>query len=256
MKRGVALVTGAGGGIGRAIAKALLNAGFKVAANDLEDCESLCGTLEELRGLDGDATKVVGDVSDLSTHERLLNETEKAFGPVTTLVNNAGVSSLQRGDLLDVTPESYDRCQSVNARAVFFLSQAFARRVLARSLDPNLHHCIINITSSNARAVSVNRGEYCVSKAAASTTSRLFATRLGEANVAVYEIQPGVISTDMIAPGRDAYLKRIEAGLTLTPRIGQPEEIGSISRVLATGGLPYCTGQAIQADGGLTLSRF
>jgi NAD(P)-dependent dehydrogenase (short-subunit alcohol dehydrogenase family) len=256
MSRAGALVTGAARGIGRAIATALARGGFDVAVNDREDSAELAACVAELRALGAKAGAVVGDIADTGGHERLLDAAEAQVGPLAVLVNNAGVPALRRGDLLDVSAESYDRCQAVNARGMFFLSQAFARRLLGRDRDPAQHHCIINVTSSNATAAAVGRGEYCVSKSAASMVSQLFAVRLGAENIAVYEIQPGIIETEMTAPVLDDYRARIEAGLTLTPRSGTPEDVGRAAAVLASGGLGYSTGQAIQVDGGLLVSRF
>jgi NAD(P)-dependent dehydrogenase (short-subunit alcohol dehydrogenase family) len=254
--RQVALVTGARRGIGKAIALALAGEGFDVAINDLNPSGELDRAIAEVRARGVRSAAVIGDVARLSDHERMLDETEAALGPVTTLVNNAGVSVLNRGDLLDVGEESYDRCQSVNTRGTFFLTQQFARRLLARQRDPSLHHAIITVTSANAAGVSITRGEYCVSKAAASMVSKLFAARLADEGIGVYEIQPGFIETDMTAPSKARYDKLIADGLTSIKRFGRPEEIGRIAVTLATGGLPYTVGQAIAADAGLLTVRY
>jgi NAD(P)-dependent dehydrogenase (short-subunit alcohol dehydrogenase family) len=170
------------------------------------------------------------------------------------LVNNAGVSVLSRGDLLDVTPESYDRCQAVNTRGTFFLTQAFARRLLkTRGAG---HPSIVTVSSANAVAPSIARGEYCISKAGASMITKLFAARLSDAGIGVYEIQPGFIETDMTAPSKARYDALIEGGLTVIRRFGTPEEVGRIAATLASGLLPYTSGQVIQADGGLLSVRY
>ena len=254
--RQVALVTGARRGIGKAIALALAEAKFDIAVNDLAPSDELSRTVAEIAAKGVKAVAVTGDVARLADHERMLNEAEAALGPLTTLINNAGVSVLNRGDLLDVGEESYDRCQSVNTRGTFFLTQRFARRLLARERDASLHHAIITVTSANAIGVSINRGEYCVSKAAASMVSKLFAARLADDGIGVYEIQPGFIETDMTAPSKARYDKLIADGLTSIKRFGRPEEIGRIAVTLATGGLPYTTGQAIAADAGLLTVRY
>lgn len=251
-----ALVTGSSRGIGKGIALALAREGFFVGVNAPVADAEVDETIAELRSLGVRSEAVIGDVSDLATHERMLNECEAALGPVTTLVNNAGVSALRRGDLLDVTPESYDWCQAVNTRAGFFLTQAWARRVLQRERPTSLHHCVITVSSSNARAVSIARGEYCVSKAGASMTARLFAVRLGQHEIGSYEIQPGLIETPMTEPVNNVYRRRIAEGLTVAQRMGKPSDIGSIALALATGRLAFCTGQGLQADGGLTIVRF
>ena len=255
-RRGVALVTGGRRGIGKAIALALAEEGFAVAVNAETDADDLHATVAEIVAMGVPALALVGDVAELAGHEALLDAAEARLGPLTTLVNNAGVGVLERGDPLDVTPASFDRCLAVNARAVFFLSQCFARRLLGRPRDAARHHAIVTITSANAEAVALNRAEYAVSKAAASMATRAFAARLGAAGIDVYEVRPGVIATDMTAPALDDYRRRIEAGLTLTPRVGQPADVGAAVATLASGRLPYATGQAIHVDGGLALARF
>ena len=254
--KGKALITGARGGIGRAIALALAGEGFDVAVCDLalsEDLETVA-RLASAKGVR--ASAVAGDISDLASHEQLLEEAEAAIGPLTCLINNAGVSVMSRGDLLDVTPQSYDRCQMVNTRGTFFLTQAFARRLLARERDPALHHAIVTVSSANATAVSIARGEYCVSKAGVSMVSKLFAARLADHGIGVYEIQPGFIETAMTAPSKAKYDALIDQGLTVIKRFGTPDEVGRIAATLALGLLPYTAGQAIQADGGLLTVRY
>jgi NAD(P)-dependent dehydrogenase (short-subunit alcohol dehydrogenase family) len=249
-----ALVTGARRGIGRAIALALAGAGFDIAAVDLEVNDELKAVAGEIAKLGRKAVALACDISKIDQHDPLLDRADAAVGPLTTLVNNAGVSVMSRGDLLDVTPESYDRCQDVNTRGTFFLSKAFARRLL--QTPSSAHRSIVNITSANALGVSINRGEYCVSKAAASMTSKLFAVRLANYGIGVYEIQPGFIETDMTAPSRERYDRLIEDGLIVIKRFGKPEEVGRIAATLATGLLPYTTGQVIQADAGLLTVRY
>ncbi|MEM8959738.1 MAG: 3-ketoacyl-ACP reductase [Pseudomonadota bacterium] len=252
----VALVTGAGRGIGRATALALAQKGFSVALNGLVADHELEAAIEAVSATGAKAVAAPFDVADLSAYDAALGAVETALGPLTTLVNNAGVGVLQRGDPLEVREESWDRCLKVNAKAQFFLTQSFARLLLARSRDPARTHSIINVTSSNATAVAVPRAEYCASKAAASMVSKTWAVRLGAEGIAVYDVQPGLIATDMTAPVIDDYAARAEAGLTVLPRVGQPEEIGAIIAALATGQLPYTTGQVISADGGLLIPRF
>jgi NAD(P)-dependent dehydrogenase (short-subunit alcohol dehydrogenase family) len=251
----VALVTGAGRGIGLAAAEALARAGFSVALNGLPGDPLLEAAVARVAAI-GPAVALPFDVSDLGAQDAALVEAEARLGPLTTLVNNAGVGVMARGDLLEVTEASWDRCLTVNSKAMFFLSQAFARRLLARQRDAALFHSIVNVTSSNAVAVAVQRAEYCASKAAAAMVSKAFAVRLGPENIAVYDVQPGLIATDMTAPVIEGYRKRAAEGLTLLPRVGEPEEMGRIIAALASGQLPYTTGQAISADGGLLVSRF
>lgn len=247
-----AFVTGARRGIGKAIALALAGSGFDVAVNDVADSAELQATAAEISALGVKAVAVIGDISDIAAHIVMLEKAETALGSLTTLVNNAGVSVQNRGDLLDVTPESYDRCLSVNTRGTFFLTQAFAKR-LKPSKD---HRSIVTISSANASGVSITRGEYCISKAGVSMMSKLFAARLGNEGVGVYEIQPGFIETDMTAPSKARYDKLIDEGLTVIKRFGTPEEVGRIALTLAQGLLPYTTGQIIQADAGLMMVRY
>ena len=256
LSKGAALVTGARGGIGRAIALALAGEGFDVAVNDMTMSEELRTAAVEIASKSVRAHAVIGDISDLAAHARLLDEAEAALGPLTCLVNNAGVSVMSRGDLLDVTPQSYDRCLDINTRGTFFLTQAFARRLLDRERDPARHHSIVTVSSANASAVSIARGEYCISKAGVSMASKLFAARLADHGIGVYEIQPGFIETAMTAPSKAKYDALIDQGLTVIKRFGSPEEVGRIAATLALGLLPYTSGQAIQADGGLLTVRF
>lgn len=251
----VALVTGAARGIGLAAAEALAREGFAVALNGLPGDGALDEAVARVSAL-GPAVACAFDVSDLGAHRAALSAVEAALGPLTTLVNNAGVGVMSRGDLLDVSEASWDRCLEVNTKAMFFLSQAFARHLLSRERDGKLFHAIVNVTSANAVAVAVQRAEYCASKAAAAMVSKAFAVRLGPENIAVYDVQPGLIATDMTAPVIESYRKRAADGLTLLPRVGEPEEMGRIIAALAAGLLPYTTGQAISADGGLLVTRF
>ena len=256
-KQYAAFITGSSRGIGRGIALTLAANGFNIALNGTAESPALQQTYEELKQFDVKVTSVPGDVSRIEDHSTMLERAEKVIGPLTTLVNNAGVSVLKRGDLLEVTPESYDRCLAINTRAPFFLSQAFARCVINRASRPDVYHSIINITSANSVAAVAARGEYCVSKAGAAMMSKVFAVRLAANDICVFDVQPGIIRTDMTQPVIDTYNKRIqEEDFTLIKRIGEPEDIGIIVATLASGGMPYVTGQEISADAGLVLPRF
>lgn len=250
----IALVTGSSRGIGLGAAKALAAQGFAVALNGPADDAELRDAVAEVSTL-GRAMAAPFDVADLTAHQAALDKIETALGPLTTLVNNAGVGVLSRGDPLEVTEASWDRCLTVNTKAMFFLTQAFVKRLLARDRGPEFHS-IVNVTSSNASAVAEPRAEYAASKAAAAMVSKSWAVRLGRENIAVYDVQPGLIATDMTAPVIAQYEERAKAGLTLFPRVGQPEDMGAIIATLASGKLPYTTGQVISADGGLLVPRF
>ena len=249
-----ALVTGGRRGIGRAIALALAEAGFDVAVADVVASDELAAVAGEIARRGRKSAAITADIGDIAAHERLLDTAQAALGPLTTLVNNAGVSVLSRGDLLDVTAESYDRCLAINTRGTFFLTQAFARRLLGN--PATAHRSIVTISSANAVAPSIARGEYCISKAGAAMITKLFAARLSNEGIGVYEIQPGFIETDMTAPSKAKYDALIEGGLTVIKRFGTPEEVARISLTLASGLLPYTSGQVITADGGLLSVRY
>ena len=251
---GTAFVTGARRGIGKAIAITLARDGYDVAVNDMASSPALDEVVSEIKNMGRQCVVVLGDVSKIETHSSLLDMAER-LGPITTLVNNAGVSVLTRGDMLDVSVDSYDLCQDVNTRATFFLCQSFARRLLERPRS-SVHHSIITISSSNAKALSIMRSEYCVSKAAVSMVSQLFAARLSNEGIGVYEIQPGFIDTDMVAPSKAKYDKLIEGGLTVVKRFGHPSEVARVASTMAQGLLPYTVGQAIAVDGGLLSVRY
>lgn len=252
----VALITGSSRGIGLASAVALAREGFSIAINGPVDDTELQAAVETVKSEGARVVAAPFDVTDHARHDEVLGEIEAALGPLTTLINNAGVGVIERGDPLNVSEDSYDRCLAVNAKAMFFLTQAFARRLLTRDRNAAMFHSIVNVTSSNAVAVAEPRSEYCVSKAAAAMASKVWAVRLGRENIAVYDVQPGLIATEMTAPVIAQYEERAKAGLTLIPRVGQPEDMGGIIASLASGKLPYTTGQTISADAGMLVPRF
>ena len=196
------------------------------------------------------------DVSDLSAHEPALETILAELGTPRCLVNNAGVTSLQRGDLLDLTPESYDRCMAVNLRGSFFFSQRFARTVIGHPAGRNgPPRSIIWIGSANAEIVGEQRADYCMSKAATAMMNKLFAVRLAEHAIHTFEVRPGIIATDMTLPAKDRYDQFISEGGTLIRRWGQPEDVGRVVSTLARGDIPYCTGSYFDIGGGLQLHR-
>jgi 3-oxoacyl-[acyl-carrier protein] reductase len=255
--RPVALVTGGRRGNGRGSALALAAAGFDLVLVDLERDQDAEETLARITDRGGHGAFLVADIADLGAHERLVDDAFEAFGHLDCLVNNAGVGVMSRGDLLEVSALSYDRCQSVNLRAPFFLTQEVARRMLqvppAASAPPR---SIVTITSVNAEIASIDRGEYCISKAGASMLTRLFALRLAGEGIAVYEVRPGVIRTAMTAPVAERYERRIQDGLSPIARWGEPEDVGRTVATLACGGLPFNVGQVVYVDGGLNLRTF
>lgn len=256
MNKKVALVTGSSRGIGRAIAESLATAGFAVALNGPEENDELHDSRNALEKMGVPVLLAPFDVSDIECHDNVLTEIESGLGPLTTLINNAGVGAISRGDILDVTEESFDRCIAINSKALFFLTQKFSRRLLSRKRDASVYHSIVNITSANAEAASDSRAEYCASKSAASMITRTFATRLGRENIAVFDVQPGLIETSLTAPVIERYKQMAADGFCLLPRVGQPEDVGRVVCSLALGQIPYVTGQAISVDGGMLVPRF
>jgi 3-oxoacyl-[acyl-carrier protein] reductase len=257
MSRPAALVTGGARGIGRGIAQALAGAGFDVVVNDLADAQDVEATLAELRDAGARSVFVPGDVAALERQADLVSEAFDAFGRIDCLVNNAGVSVLSRGDLLEVSPESYDRCQGINTRGGFFLTQKVAKRWLAEpagEADPL--RSVVFVTSVNAALASITRAEYCISKTAAAMMAQLFAVRLAPHGIAVFDIRPGIIRTDMTRPSAERYDREIAGGLTPIARWGEPGDIGRTVATCATGGLPFTVGQVLNVDGGLALRAF
>lgn len=254
--RPVAFVTGSSRGIGRGIALSLAAKGFDVAIHGRSDVIEAQRTADDAAALGARVAVVTGDIGDLSRHEAILDEAEAALGPLTTFVNNAGVGALKRGDVLEASVESFDHCILYNTKAAFFLTQAAARRLCSRPRDPNLYYSILLISSVSAVAASINRGEYCVSKAATAMIAQVFAARLAREGIYVFDLQPGVIETDMSRPALADYQRRIdEEGLTLIPRIGQPADVGTVAASIASGALPYVSGQVIRIDGAMLLQR-
>jgi NAD(P)-dependent dehydrogenase (short-subunit alcohol dehydrogenase family) len=256
-ERLVALITGGRRGIGRAIALALAEAGFDLTINDLERDRDAEDTLAAAAERGAKAIFLAADIADLGSHAHLVDGAIGAFGRLDCLVNNAGVSVLSRGDLLDVSLESYDRCLSVNLRGPFFLTQRVAREMLARpAREKEPPRSIVTITSVNAELASPGRGEYCISKAGASMLTRLFALRLAAHGIGVFEIRPGIIRTSMTAPSAERYDQEIAAGATPIARWGEPEDVGRAVATAAAGRLPFSVGQVIYVDGGLGVPRF
>jgi NAD(P)-dependent dehydrogenase (short-subunit alcohol dehydrogenase family) len=251
-----AIVTGASRGIGRATALALAAEGFDIAAIALNDVERLQTLAAEVESAGRSCAAFDLDIGNLDAHADVLAAITQRFGTIDCLVNNAGVSVLSRGDLLDVSVESYDRCLDINTRGTFFLTQAVARLMIAQTPAEEGARSIVFVTSSNAVVATVERGEYCVSKSALSMAARLFALRLASHGIGVFEVQPGLILTEMTAPSKAKYDGLIAEGMTATPRWGQPEDVARVIRTMAAGLLPYTVAQDVRVDGGLMIQRF
>lgn len=257
----VALITGASRGIGRGIALTLARHGYDIAgvATNPDPANTESGIYEvkaQVEKLGQQLHPIRGDVSCLEDHPRILAEAVDTFGHVDVLVNNAGVSLAKRYDILETTAESYDRVMGINLRGPFFLTQTVANHMVAHPRDEAaISPSIIFITSISATAASVNRAEYCLSKMGGSMASQLFAVRLAEHGINVYEIQPGVIRSDMTAGVTEKYDALIDGGLLLQKRWGTPEDIGKACAALAEGYFGYATGAAIEVGGGFGVRR-
>lgn len=252
----VALVTGGGRGIGLGIARCLAQKGFDLAINGRRPASGVAETMAELEGLGARALYFQADVGEIDEHGALLEAVHEEFGRLNVLVNNAGVTTDARGDLLDATPESFDRVMRINLRGPYFLTQRAARWLIEqRRADDSFAASIINVSSISATVVSTNRGDYCISKAGIAMATRIWAARLGEFGIPVYEVRPGIIRTDMTVAVTEKYDRLIAEGLTVDPRWGEPDDVGRAVATLASGEIPYATGAVLPIDGGLTVER-
>ena len=252
----VALITGGTRGIGLGIARALAARGFDLAVNGVRGEAEVEAVLEELRASGGAVHYLQGDVADRGAREGIVESLRTTPGRLHVLVNNAGVAPAVRADLLDAGEESYDRVMDINLKGPYFLTQAVARwMVEQKRADESWAGCVVNVTSVSATVASTNRGEYCLSKAGLAMASRLWATRLAEEGIPVYEVRPGIIRTDMTARIAEKYGPLIRDGLVPERRWGTPEDVGSAVAALAAGEVPYATGTVLTVDGGLTLPR-
>ena len=250
MKKTV-IVTGASRGIGRAISLGLAADGFTVIAAARAESQKAEGYIEQLKKISPESIYVSADISSSEDRIRLVDTVFERFGKLDVLVNNAGVAPTERRDILEMTEESMQRLLDINLKGTFFLTQYAANRMIAASCG----NMIINVTSMSAYTASINRGEYCISKAGLSMATELFAVRLAEYGIHVYEIRPGIIRTDMTAAVSEKYEAQISSGLLPIARMGTPEDIACAVKSLASGALPYSTGEVINVDGGFHLRR-
>jgi 3-oxoacyl-[acyl-carrier protein] reductase len=251
----VAVVTGGGRGIGRGIALNLADLGFALVINYRSDLEAATATCREAeqRGSPS-ASAIRADIADREEGQRLLDETIRAHGRIDLWVNNAGVAPAQRSDLLETTVESWDRVVDTNLRGPFFLSQSVAKAMIElKAAGVVAEPQIVFITSISSTFASISRPEYCVAKAGLSMVAQLFAVRLADAGIRVYEIRPGLIETAMTQPVHETYDRKIAAGITPIRRWGTPDDVGRAVMAIAAGAFPYSTGAIIEVDGGLNL---
>ncbi|MDJ0923546.1 MAG: 3-ketoacyl-ACP reductase [Acidimicrobiia bacterium] len=250
-----ALVTGGTRGIGRGIAQRLLGAGYAVVVNGTRPPEAVSDIVAELSRI-GSVTYVAADIGDRNDRKHLVAETLETVGRLDVLINNAGITSPGRKDMLEATEDDLDVVLAVNLKGPFLLTQELAKHMIEeRAADPEFRGRIVNVTSISAAVATTNRAEYCISKAGLSMTTLLWATRLADHGIDVFEVRPGIIRTDMTSPAADKYDALIEAGLTLERRMGTPEDVAAVVAALVAGDVPYSTGQILTVDGGLTVAR-
>jgi len=257
MKNGkkCAIVTGAARGIGRGISLTLARAGYIIAAVGTKPVEAVGEYMDELKALSPESFYIGADISTDEGRATIVKEAFDGLGEVDFLVNNAGVAPKVRNDILEMTEESFDFVLGVNLRGTFFLTQAVAKKMVEAKGGLDVMRAIVFVTSVSADVSSINRGEYCMSKAGLSMAATLYADKLADYGIRVYEVRPGVIATDMTAGVREKYDRLIENGLCPLKRIGQPEDIGKTVLALTEGYLGYTTGQVIGVDGGMTIQK-
>lgn len=251
-QRPLAIVTGARRGIGAAIAIELAARGFDLALTDLADTGAE-ETLAAITAHGARARLFASDLARIDLHEALVVQIVAWGGPVACLVNNAGIGPDQRGDLLDLAPASFDRVLGVNVRGSFFMTQAVARHMAASTASGP--RSIVTVSSVSAELASIERGEYCVSKAGLGMLTKLFALRLAPLDIGVFEVRPGVIRTPMTEAVAERYSKRIADGLVPAGRWGQPQDVARAVAALAGGDFGFATGSVLNVDGALALPR-
>ena len=256
MTRPVSIVTGAGRGIGRGIAIELAKLGHAMVINYAGNSAAADECLQLVREAGGEGITVKADVASAEDRARLLSETLAAFGRIDLLVNNAGVAPNVRADLLEAGEESFDRLININLKGPYFLTQAIANQMIEQAKSgatPFGLPQIVTITSVSAYTASVNRGDYCVAKAGLAMMTKLFAARLAEFGIKVFEVRPGVIATDMTEGVKEKYDKLIAEGAWPIRRWGFPEDVGRAVAAIARGDFPFSTGEVINVDGGFHL---
>jgi len=254
--RRTALVTGGTRGIGLGIARALAAADWNLVVTGVRPATDVATVLDDLQRSGITATYLASDVSSAADRIALVEAIRARHGALHALVNNAGRAPRVRADLLDATEESFEELVRTNLQGPYFLTQALARDMVGRrEKDPDYHPSIVFVTSVSADMASINRGDYCVSKAGLAMTVKLFAARLAAHGIPVFEVRPGIIDTDMTSRVRDVYDRRIADGLVPDRRWGTPDDVGRAVASLVNGSLPYATGSVVHIDGGLSVPR-
>ena len=255
----VALVTGGGRGLGSGVALALAAAGYSVAINYRGDAAAAAATAAACRErAAGDGQRfhpLQADIAVAADRARLLAATLERFGSVEVLVNNAGIAPRQRADLLEATEESFAEVLATNLTGPYFLTQAIARHWLGQRAEAARRRAVIFVNSISAAYASVSRGEYCVSKAGLAMARELFAVRLAEAGIGVYEVRPGLMETDMTRAVKEKYDALIAEGLVPQGRWGTPEDVGRAVAALVGGDFDFSQGTVVDVDGGFSLLR-
>jgi len=251
-----ALITGGSRGIGLGIAKCLAKEGYDLAINGVRDESAVTKTLDELRSHGIKVIYCQGDISSENSRKSIVENVRKEFGQLNLLINNAGVAPKERNDILKATEESFDYVIGTNLKGTYFLTQSVANwMVEQKQANADYSGCIITVSSVSATVASVNRGEYCIAKAGLGMVTQLYSARLGEYQIPVYEIRPGVIATDMTSGVKAKYDAMFENGLAVQARWGLPDDVGKAAAALCRGDFPYSTGQVIMVDGGMTIQR-
>ena len=254
--KNVALVTGGTRGIGFGVASHRAREGFDLAVCGVRAEAAAAESLDALRALGAEVCYCACDVGDSAARAAMLERVRGHFGRLNVLVNNAGVAPKERRDLLEATEESFEWVVRTNLQGPYFLTQAVARWLVEqKASDAAFAGCVVNVSSISATMASINRGEYCISKAGLSMATQLWAVRLASHSIPVYEVQPGITATDMTSGVKQKYDDLIAAGLTLQPRWGTPDDVGRAVAMLVRGDLPYSTGQVISVDGGMRVER-
>ena len=230
--------------------------GFCLAINGLRPPDAVKNVIQKLKESGSEVLYIQGNVAKKKERLKIFHQVISEFGHLNVLVNNAGIAPRERKDILEASEDIFDEVMDVNLKGPYFLTRMFANHMVElKRENPDCFCCIINISSVSAIVASIDRGEYCMSKAGIAMATKLWAARLGEFDIPVYEIQPGVIKTDMTSAVKEKYDRLFVQGLCPQKRWGLPQDVGKVAAAIATGMMPYSTGQTIVVDGGMTIQR-